>query len=311
MKNDLTIIIPFLNEGEEIARTVESIRKTAGNKVDILLINDASQDGFDYRSVAKNYGTAYLQNETRKGVAASRDLGVEAINTEYFLLLDGHMRFFSDDWHIRIVEALKQDARSLYCGNCIALDKLGERIANRTSYGAFLVFYDDSPQKLLTPQWKRNDPKPGSTQIEIPCVLGACYAAKKDYWIYLRGLQGLEMYGSDEAYISLKVWLEGGRCILLKDVEIGHIFRKSFPYEVRSTEVLYNKILIMETLFPTDMKDKFYNLWRKRVPLLLRDAMTMYIDHRHEIEQLRIYYQQIQTKDWEYFMNLNTQFIEI
>ena len=114
MKNDLTIIIPFLNEGEEVALTVESIRKTAGNKVDILLINDASQDGFDYRSVAKNYGTAYLQNETRKGVAASRDLGVEAINTEYFLLLDGHMRFFSDDWHIRIVEAFKQDARSLY-----------------------------------------------------------------------------------------------------------------------------------------------------------------------------------------------------
>lgn len=37
MKNDLTIIIPFLNEGEEVARTVESIRKTAGNKVDILL----------------------------------------------------------------------------------------------------------------------------------------------------------------------------------------------------------------------------------------------------------------------------------
>ena len=119
------------------------------------------------------------------------------------------------------------------------------------------------------------------------------------------------MYGSDEAYISLKVWLEGGRCILLKDVEIGHIFRKSFPYEVRLTEVLYNKLLIIENLFPTDMKDKFYKLWRKRVPLLLRDAMTMYIDHRHEIEQLRIYYQQIQTRDWEYFMNLNTQFIEI
>lgn len=308
MKNELTVIIPFLNEGEEVARTLDSIRRTAGDKVDILIINDASQDGFDYRSVAARYGAAYLHNETRRGVAASRDLGVNAIDTAYFLLLDGHMRFYSDDWHWRIIEVLKQDSRALYCGNCKVLDEHGERGKGRDSYGACLAVCDEETRKTLTPLWKLTDPEPDSQCIEIPCVLGACYAAQKDYWLYLRGLQGLEMYGSDEAYISLKVWLEGGRCILLKDVEVGHIFRKQFPYEVRSTEVLYNKILIMETLLPAEVKDRIYNLWRKTNPLTLRDSMAMYIDHRDEIGQLRTYYRQIMTRDWDSFVQRNERF---
>lgn len=36
----LTVIIPFLNEGEEIVMTVKSVRETAGDKVDIITINE-------------------------------------------------------------------------------------------------------------------------------------------------------------------------------------------------------------------------------------------------------------------------------
>lgn len=308
MKNELTVIIPFLNEGNEVERTLESIRRTAGDSVDILVINDASQDDFDYRSAASRYGAGYLQNEVRKGVAASRDLGVAAIDTDYFLLLDGHMRFYSDDWHIRIIDALKYDDRALYCGHCLVLNAAAELVRDRVSFGAYLHFHDGQTQKTLTPKWSRTDPDPGSDRVEIPCVLGACYAAKVSYWQYLKGLQGLEMYGSDEAYISLKVWLEGGRCVLLKDVEIGHIFRASFPYEVRTKEVLYNKILIVETICPADVKERLYNVWRKTAPLALRDAMAMYVDRREAIGRLRTYYRQIFTKNWDAFDALNTRF---
>lgn len=52
MRN-LTVIIPFLNEGAEICETVKSIRETARDNVDILLINDASTDSFDYEEIRK------------------------------------------------------------------------------------------------------------------------------------------------------------------------------------------------------------------------------------------------------------------
>lgn len=51
--NKLTIIIPFLNEGDEIEKTLKSIRETSRTNVDIIIINDCSTDNFDYLYAAK------------------------------------------------------------------------------------------------------------------------------------------------------------------------------------------------------------------------------------------------------------------
>lgn len=61
----------------------------------------------------------------------------------------------------------------------------------------------------------------------------------------LRGLEGLRNYGADEQFISLKVWCEGGRCTLLKDVVIGHIYRKRAPYLILE-KILYIILCILQ-----------------------------------------------------------------
>ena len=58
----LTIIIPFLNEGKEIANTLSSIQDTATGMPAILLINDASTDGYNYRTVAEQYNCDYIHH---------------------------------------------------------------------------------------------------------------------------------------------------------------------------------------------------------------------------------------------------------
>jgi len=40
-------------------------------------------------------------------------------------------------------------------------------------------------------------------------------------------LKRLSGYGGDEQLLSTKVWLEGGRYVLLKDVVIGHWYRET------------------------------------------------------------------------------------
>ena len=120
MKNEvkekhLTVIIPFLNEGIEVENTLQSIRNTAGDSVEILIINDCSTDGFDYETTASKYNATYLFNEERLGVAASRDLGISMINTPYFLLLDGHMRFYENTWSIKLISELQKNERVLLC----------------------------------------------------------------------------------------------------------------------------------------------------------------------------------------------------
>ena len=63
-----------------------------------LVINDGSYDGFPYGEQLASCGVHYVLNRTRRGVAASRDLGVRLCRTPYFLLLDAHMRFYDATW---------------------------------------------------------------------------------------------------------------------------------------------------------------------------------------------------------------------
>lgn len=306
--NRLTIIIPFLNEGEEISNTLKSIRETAGDAVDILLIDDDSDSFgiFDYKKMADTFSAKYIKNETRMGVARSRDIGVGLITTKYFLIIDGHMRFYNNNWWIVILNELKRDERALYCCKCRPLDSDLNLIPDKPSFGAYIEFDQASNSKhVLSAQWIRKDPDPNISRVKIPCVLGASYAASKDYWLYLKGLSGLQMYGSDESYISLKVWLEGGNCYLIKDVEIGHIFRVRFPYYIDHVKVIYNKYFIAKTLLP----DKYMGLMINRLDndnkLLNTKINEMILLNKSSIANLRRYYQSISKRSFEEFIIFN------
>ena len=252
-QNRLTVIIPFVNEGEEVEATVRSIRQTAGRRVDILVIDDASTDGYPYRERLQPYGVYYVLNFQRRGVAASRDYGVSLIRTPYFLLLDGHMRFYAPDWPDRIVAALERDNRCLLCCQGRALQKTDGVVADMPDvprhHGAYLPLIKG--RGLLNVCWNDNaQPLTPDGTEEIAVVLGAGYAASRRYWQELHGLEGLRSYGSDEPYISLKVWLSGGRCLLLTDVVAGHIYRKSSPFRRQTWLECYNKMLIARLLLP-------------------------------------------------------------
>ncbi|MDR0559657.1 MAG: glycosyltransferase [Prevotellaceae bacterium] len=308
MANQLTVIIPFLNEGQEIGNTLQSIRETAGSRVDILLVNDASYDNFEYEKFAEKYEASYICNEKRMGVARSRDIGVQHVDTDCFMIIDGHMRFYRNDWWRIIPETVKSNDRALYCCKCKALDSTATAIEGSKSFGAFLELYDEKTAAVLSPVWIRNDMYPDKNQVDIPCVLGASYSASKQYWTYLKGLSGLRMYGSDEAYISLKIWLEGGKCVLLKDIETGHIFRNEFPYYVNNTETLFNKLLVAETLLPEKHKDMVYNTLRRTGGIMLRDAMELMLERTEEIRELKTYCQKISTRTFESFIEFNNRF---
>ena len=56
----LTVVIPFYNEGEEVKNTLESIRQTVGDEVEVILVDDCSDDGWDYIACARQYGAHYL-----------------------------------------------------------------------------------------------------------------------------------------------------------------------------------------------------------------------------------------------------------
>lgn len=312
MNPKLTIIIPFLNEGEEVARTVKSIREHSNQEeIIILLINDASTDGFNYSQIAQRYNTQYIENTQRMGVAGSREIGIEHSWTPYFMLLDAHMRFYDNRWTNRIIEELEKDPKNLLCCQTKALNSINGEIVEITkraiSYGAHINFY--TGRRLFECFWNF-DKRQESPTMKIPCVLGATYCCSKEYWQYLKGLKGLMVYGNDEAYISIKVYLNGGNCKLLTDIAVGHIYRKCAPYIVEDDMRIYNKFFLSEILLPNSYKSRFFSQtihYYKQFNEKYKNALYLFYEKRKEIYSLKEYYSTIFTHKFSDFEYLNRQ----
>lgn len=305
--NKLTVIIPFLNEKEEVGNTVRSIRATVGDQVDIIVINDQSNDGYNYRKDILPFHVTYVYNKERKGVAASRDYGVNLCKTPYFILLDAHMRFYDTWWVDRIVSMLEQDDRCLLCcqTRLLVKNQKGEIVVKEKrsrTFGACIQF--DKNSYIPGVIWNYIEKNKNERTQEIAAVLGAGYAASTRYWKYLRGLEGLRYYGSDEAFISLKVWLEGGKCLLLKDLEIGHLYRNNAPYKRYNEEEVFNSLYISYLLFPSPlncMSNAIALLKNRHIYTL---ANVMILEHREEIEEAKSYYNKILTNSFDSILRM-------
>lgn len=305
----LTAVISFLNEGEEVGRTVESVLQFADGKVDVIVINDGSSALYDYEEMLAPYpDVTYIRNEKRKGVAACRDMGVEMAKTPYFLLLDSHMRFYHAGWVDRITDLLDEDDRRILCCQTKALvkDESDEIVPLRvkTAYGARINLTDESC--LLDPKWRcGDDPNPEATVVDVPCVLGATYAGSRRYWKYLRGYEGLRFYGLEEPYISMKAWLEGGRCQLIKDIEVGHIYRTRSPYRVANDEIMYNRMLIASLLLPDDLKARVFDACRRQNEMVYQQVKELLAENTAKIDELKDYCRSVRQKDFDFIKMMN------
>lgn len=309
-KNKLTVIIPFLNEKEEVGLTVKSIRDTVGYAVDIIVINDQSYDQYDYRADLRDYSVCYVYNKERLGVAKCRDYGVSLCKTPYFLLLDAHMRFYDGNWADIIIGMLEENDRCLLCcqTDFLKKDESG-KVAVCTecpqTFGARIKF----ERKNLWPDidWKYNEGMAGEDTEPIPAILGAGYAASTRYWTYLRGLEGLHYYGSDESYISLKVWMEGGRCILLKNVVVGHIYRDASPFKRYNEEELYNGLMIAYTLFPGHLNCMAHAIALCKHRNMYWEAVSILRQNQKELDCLKACYERIFTMPFKDIVKLHEE----
>ena len=292
--NKLTVIIPFLNEGCEVINTVKSLREQVNTNVDIIVINDCSTDDYPYKEELKKYNVYYILNKKRKGVAASRDYGVDLCKTPYFLLLDAHMRIYENKWLKTVEKLLNDDDRRLLCMQTKVLYKEKEYLVEAKETNAYGAYNDFNISEYLPSiKWNMKEFYPENEIEPIATVLGAGYLASKRYWTYLKGLKGLICYGHDESYISLKVWMEGGQCLLLKRHCFGHIYRNKSPYKQYNYKNVYNSLLIASTIFPLEIRSWAYATAKVKNLKVYYDAHRILVQRSKMIYELRTYYKKI------------------
>lgn len=308
----LTVIIPFRNEKEQVYKTCESFNRYCNPALfDILCINDCSDDRYDYASVTRFDNVTLLDNTERLGVAGCRDKGAKQCATTYILLIDGHMRVFGD-----VVTPLLEKLRA-YPGDLLCCQsKIIKYNAAQNGYelekmprtkGVVLETVPDL--SFLEYQWQQLDMADAARDvIPIPCCMGACYAMRREHYLHLHGLNGLQQWGMDEQFLSAKTWMYGGNVLLLKNIEIAHIYRQGTPIPYRSFEgvKILNKLIMVYLLADNKLFCEFNNNIKDSLPYLLaKDIIDIFDDLLPFLNKEKTYLSLILKYDFEYFLNLS------
>lgn len=287
----LTAIIPCYNEGEELENTLKSLRDTVGQQVNVMVVDDCSCDSFDYEEIAMRHDAQYVRNPRRIGPAGSKEKGVRLCETEYFIIFDAHMRFYQQNWHEIILDELNKSQRQLLCCQTKVLSKQDGVVREKErahAYGAYLHMGLDA--LIPSVRWNCNPHKKTLDQGVIPCVLGASYASSVSYWRQIRGLEGLLGYGSEEPYLSIKVWLSGGQCRLLEQIVVGHIYKENTCSLRAYNTYVYNHLLISETLFPTALQCKVNMAARLQSEEYFNYSAMLMDENKGFVSSLKRYY---------------------
>jgi len=86
----ISVILTAYNEGDEVARTLESIRANTPERYEIILVDDGSTDGAC--SGLEGDDLRVLRHEERIGIAYSRNEACEVATGDVFAFLDAHQR---------------------------------------------------------------------------------------------------------------------------------------------------------------------------------------------------------------------------
>jgi len=294
----ISIIMPFLNEGSWPYETVESIYKTADpNLFKIIAINEDPSNVYNF---SKYPDVKYIENKKRLGVDGSRQLGVELADTSCCLIIDAHMLFYPDsNWLNKIIDSVEREEKTCWCYVCTAIGYGTKDIYKHKGeyYAANLKLFTAkekhiSVRQIIEPIWgdKKNE-----LEYPVQVVLGANYAFNRDYFLKLHGFRGLKSWGTSEPFISLKYWLSGGACKIKTDVRIAHFFRDSAPYITNISDLVYNKLYLMKTIFPKDLEEKLI----KHIPddINYKRAQEFMNQNEKDVEKEREYYNSIFTRD--------------
>lgn len=229
------IVIIFRDELASIVlRTVYSVLQMSPPKLikEIILVDDGSKDELLRLAVAIHAEALekvrIVRNEVPKGLMMARQAGVDALTADYVIIMDGHMEVVPG-WLEPLIFRLVQEPRALLCSHVGQVDDKDFQF--RIGDGDIQVFPFFDPlnlNQMFAPYRKefllqRNgsvDPLPAGT------VQGMMIVMKTDFFLALGGFDpGMQVWGSEQIELSVKVWMCGGRVEMIPCSMVGHMYR--------------------------------------------------------------------------------------
>ncbi|OOF31712.1 glycosyltransferase family 2 protein [Salinivibrio proteolyticus] len=86
----VSVIIPVYNRASVITRTLDSVAAQTYKSIEVIIIDDCSDDSEQLQNILKNYklNIKYIRHETNLHGAAARNTGIDAAQGDYVAFLD-------------------------------------------------------------------------------------------------------------------------------------------------------------------------------------------------------------------------------
>jgi glycosyltransferase involved in cell wall biosynthesis len=221
----LSIIIPALNEGAILDRTVRSITETIGlGNYEIIIVNSGGTDCEQLR----NFPRVSLYESGVEGPARAKNYGASKATSEFLVFSDSHIQFKTWGWGLQILKDIE------ISDSIIAPAIAADDNDNSRGYG---YKWDNTNLDIA---WL---PYTTPNIHDIPFACGCCMAMKKTTFDGIGKFDSeFFSWGEEDTEISIRSWLLGHSVICDPSIVIAHKFRSSFPYEVKWINFIHNRI---------------------------------------------------------------------
>ena len=286
----ISIVIPTYNDAARTCKTIDNIFSSCSNKnnLDVIVVNDGSTEKYEI----KNKQVTYIENKSNIGISQSRNIGILAAKSDQILTTDSHILFEKKGWDEEIIEAVKSNPQSILCFACRDLS------SKKVYYAGGFSFLHSNTDLILNPNLLIDIPNVNF--CDVPAVIGGAYAFSKNWYSNILGMNGIIGCGVGETFLSIKSYLAGGDCKLIKDIKIGHDFQK-IEYTISKGNIYYNKIFLSMTILPSLFTTIVINMLPNGKDKDL--AMELFKRNSKDMMQKRLDYEEIFKKPFEEYVN--------
>lgn len=232
----ISVIVTTHNEGDELHRTLESVRASTSESFEIIVVDDGSTD--ESCRHAEGPAVRTLRHERRCGVAASRNQGASLARGAVVAFIDGHQRFSAG--------CLDRCAQVALSRNAIVWpDVRGFDETTRVIHGAAFRFAPGTGRFTAAYLHAR----PLAAVSRIAALRAPGYMMPRALFQNMRWPTSLRGWGASEASLSLKAFFLDVPILHVCGPMTSHLFRKRFPYRVESEDVDWNHAVIARVCF--------------------------------------------------------------
>jgi glycosyltransferase involved in cell wall biosynthesis len=232
----ISVIVTTHNEGQELARTLASVRCNTRHLCEIIVVDDGSQDG-SCDAIADGC-VRVIRHDRRIGVAFSRDEGSRAARGDVLCYLDAHQRVGRGCLDRCARAAL--DQRAITCPDLRGFEWIGWR-----RHGAE---FELCPRHgYFSARWRQWFSRRGITRVTG--LRAPPYLIPRSLYALVAWSPSLRGWGASEASMVVKSFFTGIGILHLTGPVARHRFQRRAAYGTTWEDVWRNQAIIARVCF--------------------------------------------------------------